>query len=72
VVATGNDTYFGAMAKTLSGDRAKNSFERGVDSVSRLLVRMMIVMVPVVFLINGIIKGDWAGALCLPSALRSG
>lgn len=72
VVATGNDTYFGAMAKTLSGDRAKNSFERGVDSVSRLLVRMMIVMVPVVFLINGIIKGDWAGALLFSISIAVG
>ena len=50
VVATGNDTYFGSMAQSLSGDRAKNSFERGVDGVSRLLIRFMLAMVPVIFL----------------------
>ena len=58
VLATNNETYFGSMAKSLSGDRAKNSFERGVDSVSSLLIRLMLVMVPVVLLINGFTKGD--------------
>lgn len=52
VLLTGNDTYFGSMAEQLSGKRAKNSFERGVDSISKLLVRMMLIMVPIVFLIN--------------------
>lgn len=63
VLAIGNETYIGSMAKTLSGDRAKNSFERGVDSVSGLLIRLMLVMVPVVFLINGFTKHDWVSAL---------
>lgn len=58
VLATGNNTYFGSMAKSLSGDRAKTSFERGVDSISHLLVRMMLVMVPIVFLINAFAKGE--------------
>ena len=63
VLATGNSTYVGSMAKSLSGDRAKNSFERGVDSVSQLLIRLMLIMVPIVFVINGISKQDWVGAL---------
>lgn len=52
VLLTGNDTYFGSMAEQLSNKRAKNSFERGVESISKLLIRMMIIMVPIVFLIN--------------------
>ena len=72
VLTTGNDTYFGAMAKSLSGDKGKNSFERGVDSVSRLLIRFMLVMVPVVFLVNGITKGDWAAALLFAVTLAVG
>lgn len=72
VLATGNNTYFGSMAKSLSGDRAKTSFERGVDSVSGLLVRMMFIMVPVVFLINGLSKGDWAGALLFAISIAVG
>lgn len=72
VLATGNNTYFGSMAKSLSGDRAKTSFERGVDSVSRLLVRMMMIMVPIVFLINGFAKGDWASALLFAISIAVG
>ncbi|WP_143320101.1 magnesium-translocating P-type ATPase [Clostridium sp. HBUAS56010] len=72
VLVTGNNTYFGSMAQSLSGDRAKTSFERGVDSVSRLLVRMMLVMVPIVFLINGIAKGDWASALLFSFSIAVG
>lgn len=72
VLATGNNTYFGSMAKSLSGDRAKTSFERGVDSVSKLLVHMMIVMVPIVFLINGFAKGDWPSALLFAISIAVG
>lgn len=72
VLATGNNTYFGSMAKSLSGDRAKTSFERGVDSVSKLLVRMMVIMVPIVFLINGFAKGDWPSALLFAISIAVG
>lgn len=72
VLATGNDTYLGSMAKSLSGDRAKTSFERGVDSISRLLIRMMLVMVPIVFLINGLAKGDWPSALLFAISIAVG
>lgn len=72
VLATGNNTYFGSMAKSLSGDRAKTSFERGVDSVSKLLVRMMLVMVPVVFLINGLSKDDWPNAFLFAVSIAVG
>lgn len=72
VLMTGNSTYFGSMAQSLSGDRAKTSFERGVDSVSRLLVRMMLIMVPIVFFINGFAKGDWAAALLFSFSIAVG
>ncbi|AEC02582.1 magnesium-translocating P-type ATPase [Parasphaerochaeta coccoides] len=72
VLATGNDTYFGAMAETLSGDRAKTSFERGVGAVSGLLVRMMLVMLPIVFLINGFAKGEWPQALLFSISIAVG
>ena len=72
VLQTGDSTYLGSMAKSLSGDRAKTSFERGVSSVSSLLVRMMLVMVPIVFLINGVAKGDWAQALLFAISIAVG
>lgn len=52
VVATGNDTYFGSMAEQLSSPRDQNSFEKGVGNVSKVLVYMMLIMVPLVFLIS--------------------
>jgi len=72
VVTTGNDTYFGSMAKTLTGDKAKNSFERGVDSVSKLLIRFMLVMVPIIFVINGVTKNDWGAALLFAVTMAVG
>ena len=72
VMTTGNDTYFGAMAKSLSGDKAKNSFERGVDSVSKLLIRFMLIMVPIIFAINGFTKDDWGAALLFAVTMAVG
>lgn len=62
VVNTGNDTYLGSLSKSLVGKRAETSFDRGVNSISWLLIRFMLVLVPVVFLINGISKGNWLEA----------
>ncbi|UPG86138.1 magnesium-translocating P-type ATPase [Luteibacter aegosomatis] len=62
VLATGARTYLGSLARTLSGERVQTSFDRGISSVSWLLIRFMAVMVPVVFLINGFDKHDWVGA----------
>lgn len=72
VLATGNETYIGSMAKSLSGDRAKSSFERGVDAVSSLLIRLMLVMVPIVLVINGFTKGDWGSALLFAITIAVG
>lgn len=62
VVATGPRTYFGSLAKHIVGKRALTSFDKGVSGVSWLLIRFMLVMVPLVFLINGFTKGDWTEA----------
>ncbi len=72
VLATGDDTYFGNMARTLSGEREPTSFDKGVNSVSWLLIRFMAVMVPIVFLINGITKGDWIEALLFAISVAIG
>lgn len=72
VLATGDDTYFGNMAKTLSGEREPTSFDKGVNSVSWLLIRFMLVMVPVVFLVNGLTKHDWVQALLFAISVAIG
>lgn len=61
-VAVGNDTLLGEMAKALNTKPPKTSFEKGVNSVSWVLIRFMLVMVPVVLFINGFTKGDWMNA----------
>jgi Mg2+-importing ATPase len=59
VVATGAHTYFGSLARSIVGQRSETSFDRGVKSVSWILIRFMLIMVPIVFLINVLTKGDW-------------
>lgn len=72
VLATGDRTYFGNMAKTLSGRREPTSFDKGVSSVSWLMIRFMMVMVPVVFLVNGLTKHDWVQALLFAISVAIG
>ena len=72
VVATGARTYFGSLAKAIVGSRAETAFDRGVNSVSWLLIRFMLVMVPVVLLINGFTKGDWTNAFLFALAVAVG
>ncbi|WP_420719991.1 HAD-IC family P-type ATPase [Providencia rettgeri] len=72
VVATGGKTYLGSLAKSIVGSRAQTSFDRGVNSVSWLLIRFMLVMVPIVLLINGFTKGDWFEATLFSLAVAVG
>ncbi|KOU22400.1 magnesium ABC transporter ATPase [Streptomyces sp. WM6372] len=72
VVATGADTYFGSMAGSLVGERPQTNFDNGVRKVSFLLIRFMLVMVPVVFAINGLTKGDWDEAFLFGIAVAVG
>lgn len=63
VVATGGHSYFGGLsARVTATDRAPTAFEAGVNSVSWLLIRFALMMVPIVLLINGFTKGDWVQA----------
>lgn len=72
VLTIGNDTYFGSMAEELSAKGPESSFEKGVKSVSLLLIRMMLIMIPLVLLINGLVKGDWLGALLFAISIAVG
>jgi Mg2+-importing ATPase len=71
-INTGSLTYFGSISKAVTGKRAETSFDRGVNSVSWLLIKFMLVMVPLVFLINGLTKGDWLEALLFGIAVAVG
>jgi P-type Mg2+ transporter len=62
VVATGFDTYLGSMADAIVGTQVQTAFDKGVKSFTWLMIRFILVMVPLVFLINGFSKGDPAQA----------
>ena len=62
VLAVGDDTMMGAIEQTLNTYEEPTSFEREMNSISWLLIRLMLVMVPIVFLSNGLTDGDWLEA----------
>ncbi|MEO5810577.1 MAG: magnesium-translocating P-type ATPase [Rhodanobacter sp.] len=72
VVATGARSYLGSLAHSMTGQRVQTSFDRGVRSVSWLLIRFMAVMVPVVFLIQGFGKHDWTEAFLFALSVAVG
>ena len=71
-VAVGNGTMLGNMAGSLNGEAPKTAFEKGVNSVSWVLIRFMLIMVPVVLFINGFTKGDWVQALLFAISVAVG
>ena len=72
VAATGSKTSFGAMAKGLVGRRVTTAFDVGVNKVSWVFIRFILVMVPIVFLINGFSKHDWLEAFLFGLAVAVG
>ena len=52
VLLTGNNTYFGSMAKSLYSVNSKNSFEKGIDDITKILIRFMVILVPIVLIVN--------------------
>jgi Mg2+-importing ATPase len=62
VVTTGSQTYFGTMSKSIEGEKTQTSFEKGVNRFTWLMIRFMVIMVPLVFIINGLTKHNWVEA----------
>ncbi len=73
VVNTGSKTYLGALAHRVThAERATTSFQMGVNKVSWLLIRFMLVMAPIVLFINGFTKGDWGEAVLFALSVAVG
>lgn len=72
VIAGGDNTIFGSMASTISEEPVETSFTKGVNSVSWVLIRFMLIMVPIVFVVNGITKGDWVSAFLFGISIAVG
>ncbi len=72
VVATGRNTLFGAVSRTSTADGRKTAYSQGINEVSRLLLRLMLIMVPAVFILNGLTKGDWLQSLLFAFSIAVG
>jgi Mg2+-importing ATPase len=72
VVATGADTYLGKMASSITEAPPPTAFDRGVARFTWLMLRFMLVMVPIVFLANGLTKGAWHEAFFFSLAVAVG
>jgi Mg2+-importing ATPase len=72
VVQTGKDTYFGSLAHSIIGQRVLTSFDKGITQFTWLMIGFMAIMVPLVFLINGISKHNWLEAFLFAMAVAVG
>lgn len=72
VISVGDSTLFGSMASAVAGEAVETSFTKGVNAVSWVLIRFMLVMVPLVFFVNGITKGDWLDAFLFGISIAVG
>lgn len=52
VIKVANSTYFGKIAHTLSSGKPKTAFQKGIESISKLLIRFMLILIPTVFILN--------------------
>ena len=52
VIKTADDTYFGKVAHTISSSKPKSAFQTGIENISKLLIRFMLVLIPIVFILN--------------------
>lgn len=72
VIAVGNNTMLGTMAKELDAEPVQTSFDKGVNAVSWVLIRFMLVMVPIVLFVNGFTKHDWMQAVLFALSIAVG
>jgi Mg2+-importing ATPase len=72
VIQTGDRTYFGSLTASIVGQRQLTSFDKGVNKFTWLMIRFIAVMVPAVFLINGLSKHNWLEAFLFAMAVAVG
>ena len=72
VVTTGLTTYLGGMSSAMVSQEVQTSFDKGITQFTWLMIHFILVMVPLVFLINGLTKGDWQEAFFFAMAVAVG
>jgi P-type Mg2+ transporter len=72
VINTGSKTYFGSLAASIVGQRELTSFDQGINKFTWLMIYFIVIMVPIVFLVNGLSKHNWLEALLFALAVAVG
>ncbi|MBI5221815.1 MAG: magnesium-translocating P-type ATPase [Candidatus Magasanikbacteria bacterium] len=72
VISTGNYTYLGSLAKAMDTFESITSFDLGIKKVTWLIIGFIVIMVPLVFLLNGLSKGNWFEAFLFSLAVAVG
>ncbi|MCX6780261.1 MAG: HAD-IC family P-type ATPase, partial [Candidatus Magasanikbacteria bacterium] len=72
VAATGKNTYLGSIAKDLTDTEPPTTFDLGIKNFTWLIMKFILVMVPLVFFINGLTKGNWLEAILFSLAVAIG
>ncbi len=72
VIAIGINTYFGSMSKLITNKKAKTSFDKGLADISVFLIKFTVIMVALVFVINGYTKHDWLNAFLFAISVAVG
>jgi Mg2+-importing ATPase len=72
VLTTGSKTYLGRMANAIVGQPPPSSFDKGISRMTWLMIRLMLVMIPLVFVINGLTKHNWEEAFFFAMAVAVG
>ena len=52
VISIGDDTYFGKVADNITDEKPKTAFQKGIENVSKLLIKFMLVLIPITFIVN--------------------
>jgi Mg2+-importing ATPase len=72
VVQTGSSTYFGSLATSIVGQRVLTSFDKGINQFTWLMISFMAILVPLVFIFNGLSKHNWLEAFLFALAVAVG
>jgi len=72
VVLTGRSAIFGRIADSIAEQEPETVFEQGLGRFARLMIGLIVVLAPMVFVINGVSKGNWGEALLFAMAVAVG
>ena len=73
VFAVGNNTVFGKKVQEISRKKVKTTlFDREMRQLGKVLMVVAAILIPLLFLINGLTKGDWGESLIFALAAAAG